>query len=137
MNVFGVFIAVGCIIATMMIEGTHPAALINLPAFLVVVGSSFSACLVQFSLKEVGSAFKHIGWIIAPPRINMLSQAELLSGMSTTARQQGLLALENSVGSASDDFTRTGIQMIVDGVEIARPTPKTEKAPAIPAPQQR
>lgn len=117
MNVFGVFIAVGCIIATMMIEGTHPAALINLPAFLVVVGSSFSACLVQFSLKEVGSAFKHIGWIIAPPRINMLSQAELLSGMSTTARQQGLLALENSVGSASDDFTRTGIQMIVDGVD--------------------
>ena len=27
--------------------------------------------------------------------------------------------------------------MIVDDVEFARPTPKTEKAPAIPAPQQR
>ena len=37
--------------------------------------------------------------------------------MSTIARQQGPLALENSVASASDDFTRTGIQMIVDGVD--------------------
>ena len=36
---------------------------------------------------------------------------------STTARQQGLLALENSIASASDDFTRDGIQMIVDGVD--------------------
>ena len=37
--------------------------------------------------------------------------------MATIARQQGALALENSVASANDDFTRTGIQMIVDGVD--------------------
>lgn len=117
MNIIGVFLAIGCILGTVIIEGTHPTALINLPAFLVVCGSTFCACLVQFSLSEVGSAWKHISWIIAPPRLNLLSQAEFLSGMSTTARQQGLLALENSVGSASDDFTRTGIQMIVDGVD--------------------
>lgn len=117
MNLLGVFLAVGCIVGTMIIEGTHPGALINLPAFLVVVGSSFCACLVQFSIKEVLSALKHFLWLISPPRLNTQSQAELLAGMSTTARQQGLLALENSVGSASDDFTRTGIQMIVDGVD--------------------
>ena len=47
----------------------------------------------------------------------MDAQVELLVGLSTTARQQGLLALENSIASASDDFTRDGIQMIVDGVD--------------------
>lgn len=117
MNLIGAFAAVGCIVLTMLIEGTHPGALVNLPAFLVVVGSSFCACLVQFSIPEVVSALKHFGWLISPPRLNLASQAELLAGMATTARQQGLLALENSVGSANDDFTRTGIQMIVDGVD--------------------
>lgn len=117
MNLIGVFTALGCLLLTMILEGTHPGSLLNLPAFLVVVGSSVSATLVQFSFGEILSALKHLLWIIAPPRLNMQSQAELLTGMSTTARQQGLLALENSVGSASDDFTRTGIQMIVDGVD--------------------
>lgn len=75
------------------------------------------ACVVQFSIKEIWNAFKHIVWLISPPRLNFQSQAELLAGMSTIARQQGPLALENSVASANDDFTRTGIQMIVDGVD--------------------
>ncbi len=117
MNLLGVFLAVGCILTAMILEGTHPTALINLPAFMVVVGASFSACVVQFSLREIWAALKHIIWIITPPRLNFQSQAELLTGMSTIARQQGVLALENSVASANDDFTRTGIQMIVDGVD--------------------
>ena len=37
--------------------------------------------------------------------------------MSTTARQQGLLALENQVAQIEDPFTRNGLQMIVDGVD--------------------
>ncbi len=117
MNLIGMFTGIGCILVSMMLEGTHPGALINLPAFLVVVGASFSCCLVQFTFGEVLTALKHGLWLIAPPRINMISQSELLSSLSTTARQQGILALENSVGSANDDFTRTGIQMIVDGVD--------------------
>ena len=117
MNLIGVFTGVGCIIFAMILEGTHPGALINFPAFLVVVGASMSACVVQFSIKELLSALSHLTWLISPPRFNMYSQSELLSSMSAIARQQGLLALENSVGSANDDFTRSGIQMIVDGVD--------------------
>ncbi|MFB0955019.1 MAG: MotA/TolQ/ExbB proton channel family protein, partial [Aeromonadaceae bacterium] len=41
----------------------------------------------------------------------------MLEGMSTTARQQGLLALENQVAQIEDAFTRNGLQMIVDGVD--------------------
>ncbi len=117
MNLLGVVIAIGCIIATMLLEGTHPTALVNFPAFLVVVGASFAACIVQFSFREVLTALKHVLWLVSAPRLNFQSQGELLAGMSTIARQQGPLALENSVASANDDFTRTGIQMIVDGVD--------------------
>lgn len=117
MNLLGVLVAVGCVLATMLLEGTHPTALLNLPAFLVVCGAGLGACMVQFSMKQILDAFRHVLWLVSPPRFNLDAQAELLTGMSTIARQQGPLALENSVSSASDDFTRTGIQMIVDGVD--------------------
>lgn len=117
MNLIGIFVGIGCIVTTMLIEGSHPSALIDLPASVVVIGSSFGCTLVQFTIPEVLKAVKTYFWLAAPPHVNLLSQAELLTGMSTTARQQGLLALESSIGSANDDFTRTGIQMIVDGVD--------------------
>lgn len=117
MNLLGIFVAVGCILACMILEGTHPSALLNIPAALVVCGAAFGACMVQFSIKELISACKCFFWLASAPRLNFASQAELLSGMSTVARQQGPLALENSVASANDEFTRTGIQMIVDGVD--------------------
>ena len=117
MNFLGIFLAIGCILTSMILEGTGPGILINLPAFLVVVGSSFFACFVQFTIGEIVGALKCLLWVLSPPRINPTAQVELLISMSTTARQQGLLALENSIGSANDDFTRDGIQMIVDGVD--------------------
>ena len=117
MNFLGIFLAIGCILASMILEGTSPAMMIELPAFLVVVGASFFACWVQFPLPQIAGAFKCLLWTISPPRISFESQVELLVGLSTTARQQGILALENSIASASDDFTRDGIQMIVDGVD--------------------
>ena len=117
MNFLGVFLGIGCIIGCMMLEGTHPGILLNLPAFLCVVGASFFACWVQFSVPVILGAIKCFFWIIAPARYNYVAQVELLVSMSTTARQQGLLALENSIGAANDDFTRDGIQMIVDGVD--------------------
>ncbi|MGN0902606.1 MAG: flagellar motor protein [Succinivibrio sp.] len=117
MNFLGIILAVGCIIAGMMMEGTNPLMMLVLPAFLVVVGASFFACMVQFQLKEIIGALKCFLWLLKAPRHGFESQVELLVGLSTTARQQGLLALENSIGSAPDDFTRDGIQMIVDGVD--------------------
>ena len=114
MNFLGIFLACGCIVCSMMLEGTSPVMMLELPAFLVVVGASFFACWVQFPLPQIIGAFKCMLWTLAPPRIGFESQVELLVGLSTTARQQGLLALENSISSASDDYTRDGIQMIVD-----------------------
>ena len=100
MNFLGIFLAIGCIVAAMMMEGTNPTMMLVLPAFLVVFGASFFACVVQFPLATIMGALKCFIWTIAPPRNNMDAQVELLVGLSTTARQQGLLALENSIASA-------------------------------------
>lgn len=117
MNFLGVVVGVGCVIAGMMMEGTSPSILINIPAFVVVCGSAFAACMVQFPLPDIISAWKKIFWLLKPPSPNLEAQAEFLVSLSNTARAQGMLALEGSIGSAPDDFTRDGMQMIVDGVD--------------------
>ena len=80
--------------------------------------TSFAACIVQFSFREVLTALKHVLWLVSAPRVNFQSQGELLAGHGLLLPVNKVaLALENSVASANDDFTRTGIQMIVDGVD--------------------
>ena len=117
MNLLGIFVAIGFIIGANLLEGGHPSAMLNMPAFLLVIGGAIGAILVQFPLGVVMGSLKQFKWIIAAPRLDLRAQAELLEGMSTTARQQGLLALENQVAQIEDKFTRDGLQMIVDGVD--------------------
>ncbi len=117
MNLIGLVVGMGCIIAGMMMEGTSPAILINLPAFVVVCGTAFAACLVQFPISSLGSSWKKFMWLLSAPNPNLDAQAEFLVSLSNTARAQGMLALEGSINSAPDDFTRDGVQMIVDGVD--------------------
>lgn len=117
MNLLGIFVAIGFIIGANLLEGGHPSAMLNMPAFLIVIGGAIGAILVQFPLGVVMGSLKQFKWIISAPRLDLRAQAELLEGMSTTARQQGLLALENQVAQIEDKFTRDGLQMIVDGVD--------------------
>ncbi len=117
MNIIGVFIAVGFILGGMIIEGSHPSALFDVPAFMIVCGSALGAAIVQFPFSVLIDTAGKLKWLIAPPRLDFISQAELLENMLQTARQQGLLALENQLAQIEDDFTRQGVQMIVDGVD--------------------
>jgi chemotaxis protein MotA len=48
-----------------------------------------------------------------PPDIK--GQAELLVSLAEQARREGLLALDAKVAEIDDDFTRKGLQLVVDG----------------------
>ncbi len=56
--------------------------------------------------------------MLLPPAWDLVAQAERLQAWAVFARQQGLLALENQADQESDEFTRQGLTMIVDGVSI-------------------
>ena len=114
MSLIGIFVAIAFIIGANILEGGHPSALLNLPAFLIVIGGAIGAVMVQFAFGVLIASLKQCKWLLAGPKLDLHAQAEMLEGMSTTARQQGLLALENQI---EDAFTRNGLQMIVDGVD--------------------
>ena len=117
MSLLGIFVAIAFIIGANILEGGHPSAMLNLPAFLIVFGGALGAVMVQFPFGVLIASLKQCKWLLAGPKLDLHAQSEMLEGMSTTARQQGLLALENQVAQIADPFTRNGLQMIVDGVD--------------------
>ena len=116
MSLVGVLLALASIITANIIEGGNPLALIDVPAFFIVLGSTFGACVVQFPLKTLIGSMKQMKWMIAPPKPDYAAQVETLENMTSIARQQGLLALENQIPGITDQLTQSGLQMIVDGV---------------------
>ena len=116
MSFLGILIACASIILANIIEGGNPLALIDIPAFFIIGGATFGAMIVQFPPSVIAGALKQIKWALAAPKPDFDSQAALLKSFSQTARQSGLLALENQVSQIEDKLTRSGVQMIVDGV---------------------
>ena len=52
--------------------------------------------------------------------IDYLQLIKQITGWSQLSRREGLLALENAMGQLKDDFSRKGLQLLVDGAEPER-----------------
>ncbi len=88
-------------------------------AALLVFGGTISALFVTFSfsdLKAVPKGFKDFLGFEAPELFDFL---HTFSEFSRVARREGLLALDRRLNDDTDDFTRFGLEMAVDGIEEA------------------
>ncbi len=47
----------------------------------------------------------------------MAGRVSLLVSLAEQARREGLLALDQRVAEVDDDFTRKGLQLVVDGID--------------------
>ncbi|MFQ2093678.1 flagellar motor protein [Aeromonas taiwanensis] len=117
MSLIGLLLALAAILGGNIIEGGHPSALLDLPAFLIVIGGTVGAALTQFPFSVVGKTFKRFKWLISPLRLDMLEQAQLLETLAGNARRSGMLALEGMIDDIKDPFLKKGVQMMVDGYE--------------------
>ena len=55
--------------------------------------------------------------MFTPPVIDHDGAIQSIVRWADAARKEGVLSLENQVETVSDDFTRNGLQMLVDGFE--------------------
>lgn len=108
MSLIGLLFAIICILGGNFIEGGHPSALLDLPAFLIVIGGTIGAALTQFPFSVVGKTFKRFKWLLSPPKLDMLEQAQLLETMAANARRSGMLALEGMIDEIKDPFLKKG-----------------------------
>lgn len=120
MSLIGLIIALCCIIGGNLLEGGHPGALLNFPAFLIVVGSTIGAALTQFPFSAPIGVMKRFMWLIVPLKLNLYERSMYMQELSNIARKGGFLALEEKVDEIDDPFLKKGLGMLIDGYDKER-----------------
>lgn len=113
----GVAIALVSLMVGGIMKGTQPMALMNPAAFVIIV-PTVAGC----TLAAVGMArFKLIPTLykvaFSPPDLDLPGKVRQLCGFAERARRDGLLALEEELETIDDEFTKKGMQLVVDGTD--------------------
>jgi chemotaxis protein MotA len=113
----GIGVAVFAILLSAMMEGTSPAAFLDIPALLIVLGGTGGATMASVgmeSMKRIPALYKRV-FNSEPP--DMQSRIDMIVSLAEQARREGLLALDSRLGDIDDEFTRKGMQLVVDGTD--------------------
>jgi chemotaxis protein MotA len=100
-----------------MMEGTQPMAFFNIPALIIVLVGTGAATLSSVgmeTMKKIPSLYK---LAFGPPELDMRGRVELIVSLAEQARREGLLALDAQLSEIDDEFTRKGLQLVVDGTD--------------------
>lgn len=116
-SIIGILLAFGAILGGQVLEGGSISSLLQLTAFIIVLGGTMGAIMLQSSPKIFFEAMRLAKWIIWPPKAVPQLLIEQVLNWSNLARKGGLLALESQLDELEDAFTKKGLQMLVDGGE--------------------
>lgn len=116
-TILGIVIALGSIIGGQILEGGHIGSIMQLTAFIIVIGGTFGAICIQNPLSVVIKAFGALSIAISGPHIDNKGTIKLILDLANISRKQGLLALEGKLKDIKDPFMKKGVQLIVDGTE--------------------
>lgn len=115
LTIVGLIVAVAAIFGGQMLEGGSIFALLNPAAFVIVVGGTFGAVMVQTHLKTFLRAMKILVWVFKPPVQPIKEGVLKVTAWSHLARREGLLGLEKSIDQSMDPYILKGLNMLVDG----------------------
>jgi chemotaxis protein MotA len=117
MTLIGIGGALLMLFVGIVMEGTSPASLIGIPAFLIVIAPTVLVSLAGLAKSDVAIVIDRLKNALTGSSRSPNTAIETLVGFAETARREGLLALEESARSIDDSFMRKGINLAVDGTE--------------------
>jgi chemotaxis protein MotA len=100
-----------------MMDGTQVPAFFNIPALLIVCVGTAGVTLAGTSLAQFKQIPKLYKLAFSPPELNALARVRLLVNFAEMARREGLLALDDELQQVDDEYTRKGLQLVVDGTD--------------------
>lgn len=119
-SIVGLLLGLGAILAGQLLEGGHVSSLIQPTAFLIVMGGTLGAVMLQSPLNLFIAGLKMLRWIFIPPGQDRPAAEEIIHRIiswSLVARREGLLALEGQLALTEDAFQAQTLQLLVDGTE--------------------
>ncbi len=116
-SIVGLLLGIVAIVGGQVLEGGHIGSLLQLTAFLIVIGGTLGAVMLQHSLRVFLDGLAMLRWVFRPPQESPEVVMAMILDWSHLARRGGLLALEPLIDEQKDLFHRRGLQMMVDGAE--------------------
>ncbi|MCC6867950.1 MAG: flagellar motor protein [Burkholderiales bacterium] len=117
LSIIGLAVAIGAIVGGQVLEGGSIGSLLQLAAFMIVIGGTLGAVMLQSPLPTFVEGLKLSQWVIAPPAVDPHGAIERVVEWAQVARKDGMLALEDRLAQLPQGFERNGLQMLVDGFE--------------------
>ena len=119
-SILGLVVGLAAILGGQWLEGGHLSSLVQPTAFVIVMGGTFGAVMLQSPFATFMQGMGMAKWVFAPPILPQRELIERIMEWSHTARREGLLALEGYLAELNDPFLRKGLQLLVDGAEPDR-----------------
>ncbi len=119
-SIIGLCVGLIAIVGGQLLEGGHIGSLVQPTAFLIVIGGTAGAVMLQSPWKTFKAGLRMVKWVFQPPAPSLERIIADIVAWSGVARKEGLLALESRIESHRDPFVRKGLQLLVDGIEPER-----------------
>lgn len=116
-TIFGIVLAIGGILAGLLIEGGKIAQVLQPTAAMIVLGGTLGAVMVQFPLTIVMQAFKRLTHVLLDRTENPTNLIQTLVGFAQRARKDGIVALDIELPNITDPFLKKTLMLAVDGIE--------------------
>ncbi|MCF8568067.1 flagellar motor protein [Alicyclobacillus tolerans] len=116
-TVIGVVGAIGSLIAAFVLDGGTVSALLQPTAALIVFGGTIGATLTTVTLRDFLGIGKYFKVAFIHKDLNIPSAIQQLYDISTIARREGLLGMEEKLNDINNVFLQKGLQSAIDGTD--------------------
>jgi chemotaxis protein MotA len=113
----GIILALGGIIAGLLLEGGNFRQILQPTAAIIVFGGTLGAVMLQFPLPVVMHAFRRLGSVFVNPKQNSQETIHRLVEFAQKARKEGIVSLDAELPNIEDPFLRKTLMLAVDGTE--------------------
>jgi chemotaxis protein MotA len=117
LSVGGIVLAIAAILGGQILEGGHPSSIIQATAFIIVMGGTVGAVMVNYPMAIFMKAIGNAKMVFFNVHVDTKATIAKIVELATLSRKQGLLALEAQLKTMTDPFLKKGVQLVVDGTE--------------------
>jgi chemotaxis protein MotA len=117
-TIVGLIVSLGLIVAAIILGGPF-SAFVDVKSVLLVIGTTVCGMFVAYPARRVMGSFAVLKNALKNQSNNPEQVLQLMREMSSRARREGVLVLEDMANDQEDEFLKKGIQMVVDGHDPA------------------
>ena len=117
LSVLGIILALASIVVGQHLEGGHIGSILQFTAFLIVMGGTVGAVMLNYPMPIFMKALTSLGMVFGNVHVDIRGTIAKIVELSNISRKQGLLALEGQIKNIADPLLAKGMQLVVDGTE--------------------